>query len=98
VPRCLPTELRARLDARQWKPPAVFGWLRAEGRVPTDDMLRTFNCGLGMIVVVAQADAERVTQPLSIAGETVRGGRRDRDRPTSEADCIVEHEDSLWQS
>ena len=54
VPRCLPDGLRARLDARQWPPPPVFGWLRAEGRVPTDDMLRTFNCGLGMIVVVAQ--------------------------------------------
>jgi len=98
VPRCLPDGLRARLDARQWKPPAVFGWLRAEGRVPTDDMLRTFNCGLGMIVVVARVDAERVTHALTIAGETVHEIGVIEPAPTSESDCIVEHEDSLWRS
>ena len=52
VPRCLPDGLRARLDARRWTTPPVFGWLQRAGSVPTDDMLRTFNCGLGMIVVV----------------------------------------------
>ncbi|HTE35677.1 MAG TPA: phosphoribosylformylglycinamidine cyclo-ligase [Reyranella sp.] len=98
VPRCLPDGLRARLDARRWKPPAVFGWLRAEGRVPTDDMLRTFNCGLGMIVVVARADAERVLHTLTTAGETVREVGVIEAGPTTEADCIVQHEDSLWRS
>jgi phosphoribosylformylglycinamidine cyclo-ligase len=98
VPRCLPDGLRARLDARQWTPPAVFGWLRAEGRVPTDDMLRTFNCGLGMIVVVARADAERVMQALAIAGETVREIGVIERAPTDEADCVVDNADSLWRS
>ena len=98
VPRCLPGGLRARLDARQWTPSAVFGWLRAEGRVPTDDMLRTFNCGLGMIVVVARADAERVLHALTTAGETVREVGVIEAAPTAEADCIVQHEDSLWRS
>jgi phosphoribosylformylglycinamidine cyclo-ligase len=98
VPRCLPDGLRARLDARQWKPPSVFGWLRAEGNVPTDDMLRTFNCGIGMVVVVARADVERVAHSLTAAGETVREVGVIEPAPTSEADCIVEHEDSLWRS
>src|SRR5689334_22927894 len=98
VPRCLPDGLRARLDAGRWKPPAVFGWLRDEGRVPTDDMLRTFNCGLGMIVVVAPDDADRVTQALTVAGETVSEVGVIEPAPTSEADCVVEHEDSLWRS
>ncbi len=39
--------------------PAVFRWLREMGQVPTDDMLRTFNCGLGMIVVTAAGDAAK---------------------------------------
>ena len=98
VPRCLPDGLRARLDARQWKPPAVFGWLRAEGNVPTDDMLRTFNCGLGMVVVVARANVEQVTRALADAGETVREVGIIEPAPTAEADCVVDHADSLWRS
>jgi phosphoribosylformylglycinamidine cyclo-ligase len=98
VPRCLPDGLRARLDARRWSVPPVFRWLRQAGSVPTDDMLRTFNCGLGMIAVVAKADAARVAQALADAGETVREvGIVDR-APTAEADCIVEHGDDLWRS
>jgi phosphoribosylformylglycinamidine cyclo-ligase len=98
VPRCLPDGLRARLDARQWKPPAVFGWLRAEGNVPADDMLRTFNCGLGMVVVVARAKVEQVTRFLADAGETVREVGVIEPAPTAEADCVVDHADSLWRS
>ena len=98
VPRCLPDGLRARLDARQWTVPPVFRWLREAGAVPTDDMLRTFNCGLGMIVVVAKADAARVAQALADAGETVREVGIVERAPTAEADCIVEHGDDLWRS
>jgi len=98
VPRCLPDGLRARLDARQWSVPAVFRWLREAGSVPTDDMLRTFNCGLGMIAVVAKSDVARVSKTLSDAGETVRAVGVIERAPTSEADCIVEHGDSLWRS
>ena len=98
VPRCLPDGLRARLDARRWTAPAVFHWLHEVGQVPTDDMLRTFNCGLGMIVVIAAADAERVAQALTDAGETVhRVGTIER-APTDEADCVVDHADTLWRS
>src|SRR5690349_5211149 len=67
VPRCLPDGLRARLDARCWKAPAVFRWLREAGSVPTDDMLRTFNCGIGMIAVVDKGDAARVSKVLADA-------------------------------
>ena len=50
VPRCLPDGTRARLDARRWQAPPVFRWLREAGHVPTDDMVRTFNCGIGMVL------------------------------------------------
>jgi len=98
VPRCLPDGLRARLDARQWKAPAVFRWLREAGAVPTDDMLRTFNCGLGMIAVVDEGDAARVSKVLTDAGETVHTVGVIERAPTAEADCLVEHGDVLWRS
>ncbi len=98
VPRCLPDGLRARLDARQWSAPAVFRWLREAGGVPTDDMLRTFNCGLGMIAVVAQDDVAQVARVLREAGETVHAVGIIERAPTNEADCVVEHGDGLWRS
>ena len=98
VPRCLPDGLRARLDARQWTAPRIFRWLRDAGSVPSDDMLRTFNCGLGMIAVVAKNDSARIARALSDAGETVREVGVIERAPTAEADCVVEHVESLWQS
>ena len=98
VPRCLPAGTRARLDARQWSAPPVFQWLRDVGRVPTDDMLRTFNCGLGMIAVVARDDAARVAEALTEAGEVVHEIGVVERAPGDEADCVVEHADSLWRS
>jgi phosphoribosylformylglycinamidine cyclo-ligase len=98
VPRCLPDGLRARLDARQWSAPRVFRWLHEAGSVPTDDMLRTFNCGLGMIAVVAKSDVARVARALADAGETVREVGVVERAPTAEADCVVEHAESLWRS
>ena len=104
VPRCLPDGLRARLDARTWKPAPIFAWLQKTGVVPTDDMLRTFNCGIGMIVVVAKEDVAKVTKALADADETVsqigviETAPTTEATPTGEADCIVEHADTLWRS
>jgi len=98
VPRCLPDGMRARLDARRWKAPEVFAWLRATGNVPTDDMLQTFNCGLGMIVVVDGKESARVCKSLADAGETVQEVGVIERAPTEEADCIVDNAESLWRS
>ena len=98
VPRCLPDGLRARLDARQWPVPPVFAWLRGVGKVPTDDMLRTFNCGLGMIMVVAAGDVDRTARALTEAGETVFTVGAIERGPGGEADCVIDHGESLWRS
>lgn len=98
APRCLPDGMRARLDARRWKAPPVFRWLREVGQVPTDDMLRTFNCGLGMIVVTAREDAGRVADALTDAGEPASEVGVIERAPTPEADCIVDHADTLWRN
>ncbi|HJQ58396.1 MAG TPA: phosphoribosylformylglycinamidine cyclo-ligase [Vineibacter sp.] len=97
VPRMLPEGVRARLDATAWKAPPVFGWLRAVGNVPTDDMLQTFNCGLGMLVAVAADDAARVAAALTAAGETVANVGVVEPAPTTEADCVVTSADALWR-
>jgi phosphoribosylformylglycinamidine cyclo-ligase len=97
VPRMLPDGVRARLDARAWTPPPVFRWLRETGNVPTDDMLQTFNCGLGMVAAVAAEDAERVAAELRAAGETVHTVGVIEPAPAAEADCVVDHADSLWR-
>jgi phosphoribosylformylglycinamidine cyclo-ligase len=98
VPRVLPDGTRARLDATQWTAVPVFRWLHAVGQVPTEDMLRTFNCGLGMVVVVAAADAARVSAALVAQGEIVRPVGIIERAPTAEADCVVEQAESLWRS
>jgi phosphoribosylformylglycinamidine cyclo-ligase len=69
TPRVLPEALAAAIDLSAWRAPAVFGWLQRHGRIEQAEMLRAFNCGIGMIVVVAASDAPAVTAALAAAGE-----------------------------
>ncbi|MEH6720129.1 MAG: phosphoribosylformylglycinamidine cyclo-ligase [Aurantimonas endophytica] len=71
IPRVLPETLRADIDLFAVPVPPVFGWLSRTGGVAEAEMLRTFNCGIGMIVVVSEADAATVGALLQAAGETV---------------------------
>jgi phosphoribosylformylglycinamidine cyclo-ligase len=71
VPRVLPDALQADIDGASWKLPPVFAWLMKQGGVPLDDMIRTFNCGIGMIAVVAPDAEARVTKVLRDHGETI---------------------------
>ena len=89
VPRILRDELTARIDAASWTLPPLFQWLQQAGNVDIQEMYRVFNCGIGMAVVVAEADADKVAAQLSAAGETVyRIGRIDS-RGEGEAQTIV---------
>jgi phosphoribosylformylglycinamidine cyclo-ligase len=69
LPRVLPSGLAAHIDLATWRPPAVFGWLARAGNLDDAEMLRTFNCGLGLGVVAAQAEADEVLATLRAAGE-----------------------------
>ncbi|TJZ79119.1 phosphoribosylformylglycinamidine cyclo-ligase [Chitiniphilus eburneus] len=71
VPRVLPYNVVAQLDGTSWTFPKLFQWLQKEGNVATAEMHRTFNCGVGMVVIVAADDAERAIALLSAEGETV---------------------------
>jgi phosphoribosylformylglycinamidine cyclo-ligase len=70
IPRVLPQTAAARIDLDRVSVPPVFGWLSATGKVAEAEMLRTFNCGVGMIAVVAETDAPAVLAALSEQGET----------------------------
>jgi len=71
LPRVLPDGLAARLDGLAWPVPPVFRWLAQAGGVSAGEMLRTFNCGIGMAVIVAPDAAEAVAARLAEAGERV---------------------------
>ncbi|EHS48699.1 phosphoribosylformylglycinamidine cyclo-ligase [Rhizobium sp. PDO1-076] len=71
IPRVLPKHLAAEIDLSSIQVPAVFSWLAKTGGVAQNEMLRTFNCGIGMIVVVSAENADTVTSALEAEGETV---------------------------
>jgi phosphoribosylformylglycinamidine cyclo-ligase len=71
LPRVLPESMVADIDGASWPRPPLFGWLQSAGGVADEEMYRTFNCGLGMVLVVAEADAGRAIEQLTAAGETV---------------------------
>jgi len=80
VPRVLPGNVVAQLDGKAWHTPALFDWLREMGNIAPQEMYRTFNCGIGMVVIVAKTDADAALAQLNAAGEraTVIGAIRAR--------------------
>jgi len=73
LPRVLPASVVASVDLSRWHLPPLFQWLMEQGRVPLDDMLRTFNMGVGLVIVTAAAKADHVMEELA-----ARGGREAR--------------------
>lgn len=71
IPRVLPKHLAAEIDLSSFQVPDVFSWLAKTGGVAQNEMLRTFNCGIGMIVVVSADKVDEVTKVLEAEGETV---------------------------
>ena len=70
LPRVLPDGLAAHIDLATWTAPAVFGWLARAGNLDDAEMLRTFNCGIGLVLVAAQvARPTRCCAALLAAGE-----------------------------
>jgi phosphoribosylformylglycinamidine cyclo-ligase len=69
IPRVLPKGLGARIDLSKVPVLPVFKWLASEGNIAESEMLRTFNCGIGMIVIAAPKDAAAVAQAFTQAGE-----------------------------
>jgi phosphoribosylaminoimidazole synthetase len=71
IPRVLPDGLHATVDADAWEQPRLMAFLQAQGAIEPEEMARTFNCGVGMVVSVRAADVAEVAAALKTAGETV---------------------------
>ena len=71
IPRALPDGLAVDINANAWTVPTIFKLLQRWGNVEWREMFRTFNCGIGMILIVAPKDAERIMNDLSERGEEV---------------------------
>lgn len=71
IPRVLPADCIAEINTQSWALPPVFEWLKAQGNIADQEMLKTFNCGIGMVLVVEAEQAEALAQELRDAGETV---------------------------
>ncbi|CAN5852036.1 phosphoribosylformylglycinamidine cyclo-ligase [soil metagenome] len=71
VPRVLPDGVHARIDADAWPQPRLMAFLQGQGAIEPEEMARTFNCGIGMVAVVAAGEVDGVKSALEAAGETV---------------------------
>jgi len=69
VPRMLPENMQASIDASKWDIPALFRWLQVSGPIPSEDMCRTFNLGIGMVCVTEASIASDVIEILAASGE-----------------------------
>jgi phosphoribosylformylglycinamidine cyclo-ligase len=71
LPRVMPDNTMAKINTNSWQRPAVFDWIQENGNVEYEEMHRTLNCGIGMVVVVDAADQDKAMQVLQAAGEEV---------------------------
>ncbi len=94
IPRVLPDGLGVDLDAPAWTLPPVFGWLASAGRLTAEDMARTFNCGIGMVAIVAAEQAETALGLLRDADGRAIGTVS---KAEGEGRVRIAHADSAWR-
>ena len=89
VPRVLPAGLTAEINGKSWPLPALFQWLQAQGNITQNELYKTFNCGIGMVVIVAKEHIVQAKNLLEAHGETVFEIGNIRKQATGEAPTIV---------
>ena len=89
IPRVLPDAVTAVIDRKLWVAPSIFAWLQQLGKVDDVEMARTFNCGIGMVVIVAKENAATAVAYLQASGESVFAIGEIRRRADGEAQTIV---------
>src|SRR5206468_10051301 len=87
--RMFPETLAAILDRTTWPRPALFDWLQQAGNVDEHEMNRVFNCGIGMVLVVADADADAAIVRLTALGETAYRIGKVESRPPGAPQTVI---------
>lgn len=96
IPRVLPDTLAADVDAQAWDTPPVFKWLQKQGNIQATEMARTFNCGIGMVLVVDADQVADITKALQDGGETVFEIGRIIARPADNDGVVLQNADKAW--
>jgi len=96
IPRILPDTLAAEVDATAWDTPAVFKWLQKEGNIASTEMARTFNCGIGMAVLVEASRAAELKAIFESEGETVFEIGRIVSRPADNDGVLLLNAEQAW--
>ncbi len=89
VPRVLPQSVRARIDPLSWPRPGVFSWIQQQAELPDSEMMRVFNCGIGMILTVPRDQAEDISERLVGLGERVYTIGKIERKPSEDDESIV---------
>jgi phosphoribosylformylglycinamidine cyclo-ligase len=89
IPRVLPAGLTAEISAKSWSLPPLFQWLQAQGNITHSEMYKTFNCGIGMAIVLDKSHVAQAKQLLEAAGEAVYEIGHIRELAAGEAPTIV---------
>ena len=93
IPRVLGDRLHAQVDAKSWPQPRLMAFLQAQGNIEPEEMARTFNCGIGMVLVVSESEVAAVTSHLEAAGEEIfRIGALE----VGEKGCTVSGDRDTW--
>lgn len=90
IPRMLPANLCADIDASTWKVPSVFRWLAKAGNIKSEELAKTFNMGIGMVLIVSAQNKQRAISVLRHAGEEVCEIGKLRNRGVEMPQCTVE--------
>jgi phosphoribosylformylglycinamidine cyclo-ligase len=89
IPRVLPAGLTAEICAKSWDLPPLFQWLQAQGNITHSEMYKTFNCGIGMVIVLDKTYVAQAKKLLEANGETVYEIGHIRAQAANEAPTIV---------
>ncbi|KAK6460635.1 phosphoribosylglycinamide synthetase [Scheffersomyces coipomensis] len=97
IPRALPKNLQAKVDISKWEVPSIFKWFGKQGNVPYEDILKTFNLGVGMVLIVESHNVEKVIHNLTSEGEeAIVIGELVEKVNSSDPGCIVENIEGLY--
>ncbi|KAG0668373.1 bifunctional purine biosynthetic protein ADE5 [Maudiozyma exigua] len=96
IPRAIPKHLQAQVNMNTWTVPEVFKWFGKAGNVPTEDILKTLNMGVGMVLIVKKENVEAVKKLVTEANETVYEIGTLVEKPTGAPGCVVSNATDLY--